>query len=376
MAKRTDQLAEALYDKLREWATAKRWRGTTLKAVPIDEVRRCFHAVYQRREGDDAATAMLRASLSVLAERAQIVPVRATDSERIALPQKIKLVPVAPKTRRIVPPMPRWHPQMYDLEDAWPTATDKQRVRYEAINRWLLSNPDTTLVPLRERALEIFSASGDEEGFPSPEKALDGMRDGPLFGDQERLLRLLHAVATPPPLLSKRVLTKVAANHWTHVGDGDLLLVVENSATWWSIVKALPASHNVGHVAWGLGASFMASVRSIADNHEIRRIRYFGDVDLSGLRIPDSAQRTACAAGLPQVRPAVRLYAELFATGRSWRAGDNAVEEGRARSLVGWLPEEHHDAAARLLVEGRRIAQEWVGYRHLVRTRTWHTDLL
>ena len=93
MAKRTDRLAEALYDKLREWATAKRWRGTTLKEVPINEVRRCFHAVYQRREGDDAATAMLRASLSVLAERAQIVPVRATDSERIALPRRSSSCP-------------------------------------------------------------------------------------------------------------------------------------------------------------------------------------------------------------------------------------------------------------------------------------------
>jgi hypothetical protein len=197
-----------------------------------------------------------------------------------------------------------------------------------------------------------------------------------LFGDRTRLQRVLRAVATPPPLLSRQPLEEAIPNQLTRVGDGDLLLVVENSATWWSIVKALPARHNVGHIAWGLGASFTSSIRSITDNHEIRRIRYFGDVDLSGLRIPDSARRTARTGGLPLVNPAVNLYAALFAIGRSWRAADRAVDEGRARQLAGWLPVELHDAAARLLVGRRRVAQEWVGYRHLTRTTNWHADLI
>ncbi|CCH29400.1 Wadjet anti-phage system protein JetD domain-containing protein [Actinosynnema sp. NPDC047251] len=377
MAKRIDRLGDALYRELLKCAAVRNWPGTTHKEVPIVEVRRCFGEVYQRREGDDGVTAMIRASLSVLVERQLVAPVKATDLERIDLPTKVKLVPTAAKTPKIVPPMPRWHRLLYDLEDFWPTVTDKQRVRYVAINRWLLSNPDTaTIVPLRERALEIFSLFGAEEDFESPEKALDGMRTGPLFGDQERLLHLLRAVATPPPLLSRQLLEEVTPSHLTRVGEGDLLLVVENSATWWSIVKALPALHNLGHIAWGLGASFISSIRSIADNHEIRRIRYFGDLDLSGLRIPDSARRTASVEGLPSVRPAVNLYAELFALGRSWRANDKAVDRARARELVGWLPAEHHDAAVRLLTEGRRIAQEWVGYRHLGQTSKWHADLM
>lgn len=377
MAKRTERLADSLYHELLNWATARKWPGTTHKVVPMDEVRRCFSAAYQRREGDDGITTMIRASLSVLIERGQVVPMQATDFEKIELPRKVKLVPTATKTRKNVPSMPPWHRLLYDLEDTWPKATDKQRVRYLAINRWLMNDPDrTTLVPLRERALEIFSEFGDEDDFESPEKALDGMRDGPLFGDQERLLRLLHAVATPPPLLSRQLLEEIAPNQLRRVGDGDLLLVVENSATWWSIVNALPEHHNVGHVAWGLGASFMSSIRSIADNHEIRRIRYFGDLDLSGLRIPSTAQRTAHTSGLPPIRPAVNLYAELFATGRSWRAGDKAVDDDRASTLVNWLPEEHHEAATRLLTEGRRIAQEWVGYRRLTQTANWHADLI
>jgi hypothetical protein len=370
VAKRIERIADALYRELMDWAAARKWPGTTQQEVPIDEVRRCFGAVYQRREGDDGVTTMIRASLSILIERGHVVPVMATDLEKIELPRKVKLLPTTSKASKTTSSMPRWHRLLYDLEDTWPTATDNQRVRYLAINRWLMDNPEKTIVPLRERALEIFSMFGNEEDFESPEKALDGMRHGPLFGDQERLLRLLRAVATPPPLLSRQPLDEVIPGQLTRVGDGDLLLVVENSATWWSIVKALPARHNVGHVAWGLGASFISSIRSIVDNHEIRRIRYFGDLDLSGLRIPDSAGRRALAGGLPPVQPAVNLYAELFAVGRSWRGSEKAVDENRARELAEWLPRGHHETAVRLLVKGRRIAQEWVGYRRLSRSDT------
>lgn len=374
MAKRTDRLADALYQELLEWA--RPWSGATHKVVPLDEVRRCFGAVFEHREGDGGIAATLQATLSVLADRGQIVVVKATDFEKVELPQKIKLVPTVVKTPKCVPPMPPWHRSLYDLEDTWPGATNNQRVRYVAINRWLMGNPDLTEVPLRERSLEIFGTYGSEHDYDSPEKAFDDIRSGPLFGDRERLLRVLCAVATPPPLLSKQPLDEAVPNQLTRVGDGDLLLVVENSATWWSIVKALPSRHNVGHIAWGLGASFMASIRSITDNHEIRRIRYFGDVDLSGLRIPDSARRTALTEGLPPVSPAVNLYAELFAIGRSWRAADRAVNESRARQLAKWLPAENHDDATRLLTGRRRVAQEWVGYRHLASTATWHADLI
>jgi len=377
VTKRIERLADDLYRELVAWATTKNWSGTTLKAVPIDDVRRCFGTVYQRRDEDNGITIMIRDSLAVLTERGQVVPMKATDHETIPLPLKIKLTPTTVQMPKTAPPMPRWHRLLSDLEDVWSTAKPKQRARYEAINAWLLADPDRRiLVPLRERALEIFSASGDEETFPFPEKALDGVRNGPLFGDQERLLTLLHATATPPPLLSRQLLRELDANHLRRVGDGDLLLVVENSATWWSIVKALPPEHNVGHVAWGLGASFTSSIRSITESREIRRIRYFGDLDLSGLRIPTSADLTGRDTGLPPVLPAERLYSSLFSIGRSWHAGDQAVSEDRASELAGWLPDEHRATAARLLAQGRRIAQEWVGYRYLSRNKCWHTDLI
>lgn len=52
-----------------------------------------------------------------------------------------------------------------------------------------------------------------------------------------------------------------------------------------------------------------------------------------------------------------------------------AVSEDRAAELSSWLPEEHRETT-NLLVQGRRIAQEWVGYQHLSRTQRWHADLI
>jgi hypothetical protein len=51
------------------------------------------------------------------------------------------------------------------------------------------------------------------------------------------------------------------------------------------------------------------------------------------------------------------------------------VSEDRAIELSSWLPDEHRETATRLLAQGRRIAQEWVGYQHLSRTENWHADL-
>lgn len=84
---------------------------------------------------------------------------------------------------------------------------------------------------------------------------------------------------------------------------GDILLVVENSATWWSLVRSLPDNHRLGYVARGFGGTFRASVNTLADGHGIAEIRYFGDLDLSGIRIPYAASKTASERGLPTIQP-------------------------------------------------------------------------
>lgn len=81
-----------------------------------------------------------------------------------------------------------------------------------------------------------------------------------------------------------------------------MLLVVENSDTFDSLVTVLRGrnDHRVGLVGWGAGAGFEASVLSIADlGRAVSEVRYFGDLDENGLRIPASAGLIAQGVGLP-----------------------------------------------------------------------------
>lgn len=85
-------------------------------------------------------------------------------------------------------------------------------------------------------------------------------------------------------------------------GDGDLLLVVENSDTFDSLLTVLRgrSDHRVGLVGWGAGTGFETSVLSIARiDRTITEVGYFGDLDENGLRVPSNAAALAAKAGLP-----------------------------------------------------------------------------
>lgn len=203
-------------------------------------------------------------------------------------------------------------------------------------------------MPLRERSLEIL---GDE-------KALDGKLATSLFAEGRLSLDLLRARRAVPRLYTERV------------GDGDVLLVVENSDTFDSLVRVLTdRPGRIGSVGWGAGGGFEASVLSIS--RDVREIRYFGDLDRDGLRIPANASRLAVLSGLPAVQPAAPLYDTLFEAGQA-RSGQSTLSEDVAGPLVEWLDEEHRTPARALLTSGRRLAQEAVGLSCLLRWTGWH----
>ncbi|WBC04749.1 DUF2220 family protein [Micromonospora sp. WMMA1976] len=139
-------------------------------------------------------------------------------------------------------------------------------------------------------------------------------------------------------------------------------------------MNSLPERHDLGYVAWGLGNTFTASVNTIRARHAVAEIRYFGDLDLSGLRIPLSASATAVHNGLPQVRPAMHLYRALLQLGLPIAAKEKAAAPADAARLAGWLGENMGQVAA-LLTRGERLAQEWVGFRHLRTDASWHADV-
>ncbi|MEV3952263.1 Wadjet anti-phage system protein JetD domain-containing protein [Streptomyces halstedii] len=355
-------------------AQDKGWKKDRRTRLSLDALWAAFRRVPHRNPQGEYEPLVLARQLHALEQGGHLAQFKQRTADKVSLPVGIWLQPTAPP-KPPAPPMPAWHSDIYWLAGAWPTATVKQRAAYAAVNAWLMSGPDLFPVPLRERALEIFGRYGSEDDFLMPEKTFDSLRSGPLFGQPSTLHKVLRTFTIHPPLLSEQFIEEVGDGYYQQIGAGDVLLVIENSATWWSIVHTLPASHRLGYVAWGLGSTFRASINTLAAKHRVTEIRYFGDLDLSGLRIPYEADSTARDRGLPPVLPANTLYTALLDIGiaRKGKESPAAVEE--AAELASWLPVTLRTKAATLLVHGKRMAQEGVGYRYLSKTADWHTDI-
>jgi len=242
-----------------------------------------------------------------------------------------------------------WHPSLSWVPDA--RLTPAQHDALEQINRWLYTNRDPLVVPMRERSLEIFGH----------EKRLERLLTTGLFAPDRLTLDLLR---------TRRALVRFTTEH---VGDGDGLLVVENSDTFDSVVTALSrdTGHRIGTVGWGAGSAFEASVLSIARlDRPIRTVCYFGDLDEKGLQIPANASTLTATAGLPEIRPAVGLYQALLELATP-QDGQRRLTAHAADALARWLAPHHRQLAATHLVAGGRLAQEAVGLSYLLTNHHW-----
>lgn len=359
---------------LRQWAKDNKRSAHTRTQIPLEAVLKAFQTIRNRNPEGQFEPAVLSDLLEVLEQYGLIKGLQERTPDQVSLPVKIWLLPEK-RPVRAEEPMPRWHHELNWLAREWQRATPKQRTAYTALNLWRKSDPDLFAVPIRERALEIFGTFGSETDFPMPEKTFDELKSGPLFSDPDRLDEIIRTFRPPPPLLTETFPLEEADGRYRRVGTGDVLLVVENATTWWSLVECLPEQHRLGYVAWGLGSTFRASVRAITAEHRVSEIRYFGDLDLSGVRIPLKASHTASQLGLPAVQPTEVLYETLLSLGRSRIAKETPADAAEASELANWLPAQHRTATMNLLVEGRRLAQEWVGYRYLTRNTDWYAGI-
>jgi hypothetical protein len=286
------------------------------------------------------------------ADVAELPAARSYDRSEIpALPRFLTL----PRESSV--PEPRtavvWFPSLAWVPRA--SLTQSQMHTLELANHWLHQSHDQLVVPSRERSLEVF---GDE-------KALDRLVGTALFGPGRLSLELLRCRRVAPRLYCESA------------GDGDLLLVVENSDTFDSLLTVLRdrGGHRVGLVGWGAGTGFEASLLSIARiNRAISEIRYFGDLDENGLRVPSNAAALAANVGLPPVRPAAGLYDAMFWRGAP-QPGQRKLSPEAAVGLVSWLESDRHAQAVRLLMMGERLAQEAVGLSYLSGHDDWMEDL-
>lgn len=256
----------------------------------------------------------------------------------------------ARRARQTPRPPPAWHARLsWVAAGSW-SPEDIERLRQ--VNTFLARGGPQLIVPLQERSLQVFA----------DEKTLDQLIHGRLFAPGRLSLELLGATRTSPPLVYRRV------------GGGSEALVVENFATYDSLVSTVPADTAVGWILYGAGNQVRQALTQIPDTLPgVARLRYFGDLDAGGIEIALAARAFAADLGLPLL-PAVGLYRLLVEVGIA--AGAPTANPARAARLCReWLPDPPATAAARILQGRQRLAQEAVGVERLTGREDWH-DLL
>lgn len=280
--------ATRLADQLAQWPR---------RTVRLTELWTLFEAADPASVGTLERRALLAGTLAELERSGLLRRSAATDkSASPPLPTQVTL-PAAQSTPTAIELVRSviWRPEL-----AWVSTAGRLTVPQvqllAKVNTWIRDRGrDDDRVPLRERSLEILGH----------EKALDRAVGTGLFAPGRLSLTLLRTFRSHPPLPAVRV------------GTGPVLLVVENEDTFATLLACVRRDpQQVGVIAWGAGGAFEASVRSIADlNPAVSEVRYFGDLDFDGLRIPTNAARTAATENLPPVMPAAGLYRQLLRIG-------------------------------------------------------------
>ena len=143
------------------------------------------------------------------------------------------------------------------------------------------SGSNRPLVPHRERSLEVFGN----------EKRLDALMRTRLFTSGALTLDLLRCFQVPLPLTAQYV---------GQPGSNPQLLIVENHATYASVLTA--ARERIAEGAAGFGVGYGAGnqlPKAIGGAAQMdpppAAIWYFGDLDVEGLRIAADAAAAAIA---------------------------------------------------------------------------------
>lgn len=300
-------------------------RALNRRRVQLTELWRAFDRADPSSQMSLGRRRLLVVTLDEL-ETAGVITLPSAQSydraEQPAAP-KFVLVEQVPQERPDAPEIV-WHPELSWAEDT--PMTVAQREQLATINTWLFRGRDDLVVPLHERSLEIF----DEE------RVLDAILTTQVFADNRPLsLDTLRARRVVPP-------------HGTHRARQHASRDREQRHLRLHHPHARPIARPGRPGRLGAGGAFEASVLSIVRlESAVAAVRYFGDLDRAGLRIPANADRLARASGLPPVQPASELYDALFQEGKR-RASQQPVPADIADELVRWLDARHRSSAADL----------------------------
>jgi len=203
------------------------------------------------------------------------------------------------------------------------------------------------LIPIKERSLEIF---GDE-------KRLDALRVTALFRAEQLNLELLRCFTVPLPFGWKRGPNPSGA-----------ILVIENAATWDSYCRWNTVVRRYSAVVFGNGYQFSDSTSSMttifAELGGSRSVLYFGDLDPTGVWIPQQASKWMQENGHASIQADLPSYAWLLQLGRKKAQSRKEGSEDAQPVNLSWLG-LHAEAVAALFSANHRLAQEYVTWDFL-----------
>ena len=224
----------------------------------------------------------------------------------------------------------------------------KQLENLARINEFLIANRGHlgTLVPFRERALQIF---GDEKYF---ESAVTGDL---LYG---RLPLAVIGACHPEPPLPREDFPI----------EGKPLLLVENHHTYWSLLQWNANALKYTSIAYGAGNTIMKSASALVialQRSGASHAEYFGDLDPAGLAIPAALNKGLAKLGNPPVRPAVALYDLLLSNAIRRPLSKDKRKVAHDYELE-WLPKRMKEQVMHLLADNSWLPQEGVSLNALM----------
>lgn len=339
--------AERLLGAIRE-AAGKRRR------VPLEGVWQAFRDALPVEYADRGRVGLAEHLHTLAAEGALRLPAQRSTttwdrSVQPPLPSWVELAPAGAPAEAIDHRMIAWPPELARLVDE-PRLRPELLGEFMAIQRFLAASGRTREpVPARERSVELF---GDEKRLDVFMTSLVARRVGVT-------LELLRAFAVPVPIVWEAGPAAAEARATS-------LLVLENLHTYDSFRRWNARSGAYLAIVYGGGKAFagmLDDLTRIAVELGATEVDYFGDLDVEGLRIPAAAAHVLDARGLP-LRPALPWYDALLARGDASHA--RASEPLDDRRILAWLPERLCEPVEALLVAGRRLPQELVGWELLV----------
>jgi hypothetical protein len=324
-------------------------RARSKKRVTLAELRQAWMNLHPEQLQHPERDALMLDGLKLLAEQGHVALPASNSFEKVGNPRMPKFVtliggdePSVVKDWTAVP----WLPTL----GFWPRLTNSERHTALAINEWMLRRRGNfMIVPLRERALEIF---GDE-------KFLDlKVRNEALFSGRLPL-SAIGAFLVAPPLPHRKA-----------DAPGRPVVIVENHHTYWSLGEWNMAAKRYATVIYGAGHAVSATSRAL--DEVLREVRgtsvlYFGDLDPEGVLIP----LRILEAGVGDIKPDVALYGLALAHGR--RRGGVVRSADDASRVSRWLP----SMSARLESlwdAGQWVPQEGVGTELLQEYSQWLCD--